>query len=90
MRNRSVNLCDALVEGWADDRQQPDYQSRGDAWWMLPNPCFDAGAPAQVVEHLLLAARGGVVLDEPSRAERPRRTLKGTCVVWKEPPCATP
>src|SRR5664280_1100607 len=63
---RGDDLCDALVKGWGDDRQQPDYQGRGDAWWMFPNPCFDPGAPGQVVEHLLLAARGGALLDEPS------------------------
>src|SRR5664280_3713146 len=64
---RGDDLCDALLEGWGDDdTQRPDYQGRGRAWWMLSNPCFDPGAPAQVVEHLLLAARGGASVDEPS------------------------
>lgn len=33
---------------------------------MLPNPLYDSGAPAQVVEHLLLAARGGSSKDHRS------------------------
>ena len=37
----------------------PDFLSRGSAWWMFRNPRYDPGAPERVVEHLLLAARGG-------------------------------
>ena len=38
----------------------------GNAWVMLPNPRYDPHAPEQVVEHLLLAARGGDPGDETS------------------------
>jgi hypothetical protein len=60
------DLCDALVDGWGDDLQRPDYQGRGKSWWMFRNPRYDSGAPAQVVEHLLLAARGGSPPSGPS------------------------
>lgn len=33
---------------------------------MFPNPLYDPGAPERVVEHLLLAARGGAAEDEHS------------------------
>ncbi len=69
VHNRSIrgdDLCDALIKEWRDDRQSPQFSGRGSAWWMMPNPLFDAGAPEQVVEHLLRAARGGAREEERS------------------------
>ena len=54
---RGDDLIDALVKEW-DAEQQPVFVQQGNAWTMLPNPRFDPQAPARVVEHLLLAARG--------------------------------
>jgi len=65
-RLRGDDLCDAVVKEWDSDRQSPQFQARGDAWWLLPNPLYDPGAVEQVVEHLLLAARGGGRTDERS------------------------
>ncbi|MEU4420160.1 tetratricopeptide repeat protein [Actinoplanes sp. NPDC024001] len=65
-RIRGDDLCDALIKEWASDRQTPQFQSRGSAWWMFRNPRYDPGAPEQVVEHLLRAARGGPLEDERS------------------------
>ena len=56
---RGDDVCDALLKDWDSPAQSPDFVSRGSAWWMFPNPLYDPGAPEQVVEHLLLAARGG-------------------------------
>ncbi|MEU5199878.1 tetratricopeptide repeat protein, partial [Streptomyces scabiei] len=63
---RGDDLCDAVLKEWESGIQSPDYQSRGSAWWMVPNPLYRPGAPEQVVEHLLLAARGGASVDERS------------------------
>ncbi|MFF4340602.1 tetratricopeptide repeat protein [Kitasatospora sp. NPDC001540] len=63
---RGDDLCDALLKEWGSSVQSPDYQSRGNAWWMIPNPLYRPGAPERVVEHLLRAARGGAPLDERS------------------------
>ncbi|WBB91405.1 tetratricopeptide repeat protein [Verrucosispora sp. WMMC514] len=63
---RGDDLCDAVVKEWNSDRQTPQFQGRGSAWWMFRNPRYDPGAPEQVVEHLLLAARGGQRVDERS------------------------
>lgn len=62
----SDDLCRALLKDWGDQDQQPGFQSHGAAEFMLPNPIHDPGAPAQVVEHLLLAARGGPSADHRS------------------------
>ena len=63
---RGDDLCDAVMKEWVSPAQSPDFLSRGSAWWMFPNPLYDPGAPEQVVEHLLLAARGGAAQDERS------------------------
>ncbi|MEV0731884.1 ATP-binding protein, partial [Polymorphospora sp. NPDC050346] len=63
---RGDDLCDAVLKEWDSDRQSPQFQGRGSAWWMIRNPLFDPGAPERVVEHLLLAARGGQQIDERS------------------------
>lgn len=60
------DLGAALLEDWADEEQRPDFLSRGRRWFMVPNPLWDPGAPEQVVEHLLAAARGGGDADERS------------------------
>ncbi|MCT9080280.1 tetratricopeptide repeat protein, partial [Streptomyces fulvoviolaceus] len=63
---RGDDVCDAVLKEWNSGAQSPDFQSRGSAWWMFPNPLYRAGAPEQVVEHLLRAARSGAELDEQS------------------------
>ncbi|MFI6232809.1 tetratricopeptide repeat protein, partial [Micromonospora sp. NPDC050784] len=63
---RGDDLCDAVIKEWPGQRQTPQFQGSGSAWWMFPNPLFDPGAPEQVVEHLLRAARGGARDDERS------------------------
>ncbi|MER6674792.1 tetratricopeptide repeat protein, partial [Streptomyces sp. NPDC000983] len=63
---RGDDVCDAVLKEWDGDGQTPDFRSRGSAWWMFPNPLYRAGAPEQVVEHLLRAARSGARLDEQS------------------------
>jgi hypothetical protein len=56
---RGYDLCDALLKTWDSQAHTPVFLSSGSAGWMFRNPRYDAGAPEQVVEHLLLAARGG-------------------------------
>ena len=63
---RGDDLCDAVLKEWGSEAQTPDFSGHGSAWWMFPNPLYDPGAPEQVVEHLLLAARGGAGVDERS------------------------
>ena len=63
---RGDDLCDAVVKEWGSEVQTPQFQSSGSAWWMFRNPLFLAGAPEEVVEHLLRAARGGAGRDERS------------------------
>ncbi|MGH3933617.1 MAG: AAA family ATPase [Pseudonocardiaceae bacterium] len=63
---RGDDLGQALLEDWTDEDQRPDFLRRGSAWYMLPNPLWDEGAPEEVVEHLLLAARGGDSADHRS------------------------
>ncbi len=60
------DLCDAVLKTWGTMPHNPDFLSHGSAWWMFPNPRYDPGAPERVVEHLLLAARGGAGPDEHS------------------------
>ena len=63
---RGDDVCDAVLKEWDSDVQSPDFSGRGSAWWVFPNPLYDAGAPEQVVEHLLQAARGGAGIYERS------------------------
>jgi hypothetical protein len=63
---RGDDLCDAILKTWATSAHTPDFRSHGSAWWMFPNPRYDPGAPERVVEHLLLAARGGATQGEHS------------------------
>jgi hypothetical protein len=63
---RGDDVIDALLKEWDVTTQQLDAQMAGNAWVMLPNPRYDPHAPEQVVEHLLLAARGGDPGDETS------------------------
>jgi hypothetical protein len=60
------DLCDAVLKTWDAPVHTPDFLSHGSAWWMFPNPRYDRGAPERVVEHLLLAARGGAAAGEHS------------------------
>jgi hypothetical protein len=63
---RGDDVCDAVLKEWDSDVQRPTYRTSGSAWWMFLNPFYDPGAPDQVVEHLLQAARGGASADERS------------------------
>ncbi len=63
---RGDDVCDAVLKEWGSDVQTPDFSSRGNAWWMFPNPLYIPGAPEQVVEHLLRAARSGPRLEARS------------------------
>jgi hypothetical protein len=63
---RGDDVCDAVLKEWDSDIQRPTYRTSGSAWWMFPNPFYNPGAPDQVVEHLLQAARGGARADEQS------------------------
>ena len=63
---RGDDLCDAVLKTWGAPAHTPDFLSRGSAWWMFRNPRYDPGAPERVVEHLLLAARGGAAPGEQS------------------------
>lgn len=63
---RGDDVIDALMKEWDVSTQQLDAQMSGNAWVMLPNPRYDPHAPEQVVEHLLLAARGSDPGDETS------------------------
>lgn len=55
------DLGHALLEDedWDDHGQSPKFLRMGRSWYMFPNPLWEPEAPAQVVEHLLAAARGG-------------------------------
>ncbi|SFR29853.1 Caspase domain-containing protein [Lentzea waywayandensis] len=46
----------ALLNGWDNDLQRPQFMQYGSAQPMLPNPLY---RPPSIVKHLLLAARGG-------------------------------
>ena len=63
---RGDDLGQAVLEDWTAQDQRPDFLRRGSSWYMLPNPLWDEGAPEEVVEHLLLAARGGTSADHRS------------------------
>ncbi|WP_144120979.1 ATP-binding protein [Catellatospora sichuanensis] len=63
---RGDDLCDGLLKEWVGDRQAPQLRTNGSAWWMFRNPLYDPGAPEQVVEHLLLAARGSQQIEDRS------------------------
>ncbi|MFC0071254.1 hypothetical protein ACFFQW_46210, partial [Umezawaea endophytica] len=49
----------ALQEEWSGIDQRPEFLKNGHPLAIVPNPLYDAGAPEEVVEHLLRAARGG-------------------------------
>jgi hypothetical protein len=66
---------------WTGEDQRPDFLSRGSAERMLPNPLWDEGAPEEVVEHLLLAARGVTSAGERSWFTG-RRAEVGQVVSW--------
>ncbi len=62
---RGDDLIDALQKEWPDGSpHRPKAAQFGNPWALLPNPRHDPAAPPRVVEHLLLAARGGEPEDE--------------------------
>ena len=64
-RIRGDDLIDALQKEWPDGSpHRPKAAQFGNPWALLPNPRHDPAAPPRVVEHLLLAARGGEPEDE--------------------------
>ncbi|EOD67223.1 tetratricopeptide repeat protein [Amycolatopsis vancoresmycina] len=56
----------ALLEEWPGIDQRPEFLRDGHPLPIVPNPLYDEGAPEEVVEHLLRAARGGDPGDERS------------------------
>lgn len=70
-----------MVKEWVGDDYRPRYRGDGSAWFMLPNPMYRPDAPLQVVEHLLLAARGGESADATSWFTG-RTAEVGTVVSW--------
>jgi len=65
---RGDDFCDAVIRTWdSSSFQSPGFTARGVAGWMFPNPRWVPGLPKQVLDHLLLAARGGAGPDERSR-----------------------
>ncbi|WP_210481742.1 tetratricopeptide repeat protein [Naasia sp. SYSU D00948] len=63
---RGDDFCDAVLKEWPSNVQSPSFQGWGSAGFLLPNPLWLPGAPVSVVEHLLLAARGGATVNEAS------------------------
>jgi tetratricopeptide (TPR) repeat protein len=61
---RGDDLIDGLVKGWRSLDQSLVPVMRGNALPMLPNPRFSPEARDQLVEQVLLAARGGTPTDE--------------------------
>jgi hypothetical protein len=79
---RGDDLIDALQKEWADDApQRPKAVQFGNPWTLLPNPLHDPSAPPRVVEHLLLAARGGEPEDETWYFTG-RHAVVGRLVAW--------
>ena len=55
---RGDDLIDVMVKEWGEEEQSLEPVITGNAQVMFPNPRFDPDASDQVVEHLLLVARG--------------------------------
>ena len=79
---RGDDVIDALQKEWPEDApQRPKAAQFGNPWGLLPNPLHDPAAPPRVVEHLLLAARGG----EPENETwyfTGRQAVVGKVVSW--------
>ncbi|EWS99609.1 hypothetical protein N865_01145, partial [Intrasporangium oryzae NRRL B-24470] len=56
---RGEDIGDALLREWKTDGQHLSFRRDGVSDWLVQNPLFEPHAPAQVVEHLLRAARSG-------------------------------
>lgn len=63
---RGDDLVDALIKEWTSEAQTPQYIGGGNAYGMVPNPLHRPAAHRGIVEHLLLAARGGAGQQEAS------------------------
>ncbi|MFB6818939.1 tetratricopeptide repeat protein [Streptomyces sp. NPDC056347] len=55
---RGTDLLDALNSRWRGEGQTPVPATAGTGQSVFPNPLHSPGAPAKLVEHLVLAARG--------------------------------
>ncbi|MER6200505.1 ATP-binding protein [Streptomyces sp. NPDC001586] len=86
-RNREVTgaaVLDAVQEGWpADAGQQPLAVTLGRDGPMFPNPRVLPGAEAELVEHLVRAARGAERVEEGWFFTGRRRVL-AAIVAWLE------
>lgn len=78
---RGEDLVDALMKEWTSEAQTPQFLRTGSAWGMLPNPLYRPSAQRGIVEHLLLAARGGAGPQEVS-AFTGRRAEVDDVVQW--------
>ena len=82
---RGDDLIDALQKEWPDDSpHRPKTAQFGNPWALLPNPRHNPAAPPRVVEHLLLAARGGEPEDETWYFTG-RHTVIARLVAWMGP-----
>ncbi|MBI5231027.1 MAG: ATP-binding protein [Coriobacteriales bacterium] len=54
------------MKEWDTATQTPQYIASGNAWYMIRNPLYHPNKRKRVVEHLLVAARGGANEDEAS------------------------
>jgi hypothetical protein len=43
------DLCDAILKTRDGTAHSPDFQSRGSAWWMFPNPRYDGSSNLTVL-----------------------------------------
>jgi tetratricopeptide (TPR) repeat protein len=79
---RGDDLIDAVQKEWAEESpHRPKAAQFGNPWVLLPNPRHDPAAPPKVVEHLLLAARGGEPEDETWYFTG-RQAVVGRLVSW--------
>lgn len=77
------DLLDALGERWRGEGQTPVPATVGTGRPVFPNPRHVPGAPARLVEHLVLAARG-VGYREEGWFFTGRKEVLGRIVAWLE------
>ncbi|MFB7917553.1 tetratricopeptide repeat protein [Streptomyces sp. NPDC056061] len=77
------DLLAALGERWRGEGQTPVPATLGTGRPVFPNPCHVPGAPARLVEHLVLAARG-VGYREEGWFFTGRKEVLGRITAWLE------